>query len=440
MSITHWYHLYGPIVVWYDEARTHILPLKIKHNSMIKLLHLADLHIGIENYGRIDPSTGMHTRLLDYLERLDEAITFGLDAGVDLVLIAGDIYKNRSPNPTHQREFARRIHRLLDAGVPVFILTGNHDISASAGRAHSVEIFHTLHVSGVTIADRPRVHMLETRAGAVQIIALPWVTRHGLLTRDEMKTLSLSEIDQELRRRIETFVAQSVASLDPDLPAVLALHATVDGAVFGAERGITLGQDLVLARSAVAQPRLDYVAMGHIHKHQALGKHPPLVYAGSIERIDFGERQEAKGCVLVELARGATSWQFHPLSARPFVSIEVDVRGSSDPHDRVMAAIAAQRLEAAVARLEVRVTREQVRLLREDLFREALTAAGTFLIAAIVLDVERTARTRIAEAEQALMQGLSPRRALELYLQHKGTDPERIAALLAVADETLADE
>src|ERR1041384_6236801 len=113
---------------------------------MIKLLHLADLHIGMENHGRIDPATGLHTRLIDYLERLDEAIDVGLGAGAgpDLVLIAGDVYKSRTPNPTHQREFAKRIQRIRRAGLPVVILTGNHDISPSAGRAPSIEIFQTL--------------------------------------------------------------------------------------------------------------------------------------------------------------------------------------------------------------------------------------------------------------------------------------------------------
>jgi exonuclease SbcD len=150
---------------------------------MIKLLHLADLHIGVENYGRLDPATGLHTRLIDYLTRLDEAIDYGLNEGVDVVLIAGDIYKNRTPNPTHQREFARRIRRIRGAGLPVFILIGNHDVSPAVGRAHSIEIFDTLAVEGVIIADRPGLHLIETRAGPLQILALPWVTRHNLLTK-----------------------------------------------------------------------------------------------------------------------------------------------------------------------------------------------------------------------------------------------------------------
>lgn len=61
---------------------------------MPKMLHLADIHIGMENYGRTDPATGLNTRLLDYLARLDQVLDYALiEEPVDLVLIAGDIYK-----------------------------------------------------------------------------------------------------------------------------------------------------------------------------------------------------------------------------------------------------------------------------------------------------------------------------------------------------------
>lgn len=408
---------------------------------MIKILHLADLHIGVENYGKIDPTSGLHSRLIDYLDRLDEAIALGIDRGVDLVLIAGDIYKNRSPNPTHQREFARRLSRLRSAGVPVFILTGNHDISPSLGRAHSVEIFEALAVEGVTIADRPRLHTIATRSGPLQIIALPWVTRHNLMTREELRGASFAEIDYELRRRLENFVVDTAAKLDPAAPAVLAFHGSVDGAEMGAERAITLGQDLVMARSVLAQPTVDYVAMGHIHKHQALGSVPPLVYPGSIERVDFGERAEPKGCVIVELERGSARWQFHPLAARPFVSIEHDLRASSDPMGLVTTLIGRHDLRNAVVRVELQVTREQAAQLREEEIRDRLEHAGAFVIAAVTIAAERATRRRYG-AEQELMEGITPRRALELYLRGRQPPlaPERIAELLAAADELAQGE
>ncbi len=408
---------------------------------MIKLLHLADLHIGVENYGRIDSATGLHTRLLDYLDRLDEAISIGLSAEVDLVLIAGDIYKNRSPNPTHQREFARRLNRLRSAGVPVFILTGNHDISSSLGRAHSVEIFDALGIEGVTVADRLRLHVIPTRSGPLQIIALPWVTRHSLMTRDEMRGASFAEIDFQVRRRIENFVVKTAASLDSSIPAVLAFHGSVDGAQMGAERAITLGQDLVMARSVLAQPGIDYVAMGHIHKHQVLGTVPPLVYPGSLDRVDFGERAEPKGCIIVELECGAARWQFHQLAARPFVSIEKDVRGSSDPLDLVTTLISRHDLRQAVVRVEIQATREQATLLREEQIHALLEQAGAFVIAAVTITVERSSRRRYG-AEPELIEGITPRRALEIYLNSKQPPlaPARTAALLAAADELIAEE
>src|SRR5512136_37689 len=100
----------------------------------MRLLHFADLHIGMENYGRVDPATGLSTRLADFLAVLDQVVEYALSNEVDLVVFAGDAYKTRDPNPTHQREFAKRIRRLTDAGLPVFLLLGNHDLPTPAGR------------------------------------------------------------------------------------------------------------------------------------------------------------------------------------------------------------------------------------------------------------------------------------------------------------------
>src|SRR5712692_989218 len=100
-----------------------------------------------------------------------------------------------SPSPTQQREFAARIRRIRAAGIPLFILVGNHDLPNAAGRANSVEIFDTLAVEGVTIATSFGVYNVETLAGPLQIVALPWVLRSALLTRDEYKNLSLLDLN-----------------------------------------------------------------------------------------------------------------------------------------------------------------------------------------------------------------------------------------------------
>jgi exonuclease SbcD len=255
-----------------------------------------------------------------------------------------------------------------------------------------------------------------------------------------MHAVSFLEIERMLRDRIDNFVVNMAAELDPAIPSVLALHGTIDGATYGAERSITLGQDLVLSRGIVAQAGVDYVALGHIHRHQVLGEHPPIVYPGSIERIDFGERDEEKGCVLVELERGAARWRFQPLKARPFVSIEVDVRGSSDPSGKVTEQVSRRNLRDAVVRVQVRARREQAALLHEDTIRQQLLEAQSFVVANVVIDIERETRSRLEHAAEEMMQGLTPRRALELYLQARDTDSARIATLLAAADELLAED
>jgi DNA repair protein SbcD/Mre11 len=401
---------------------------------MPKLLHLADIHIGMENYGHPNPATGLHSRLEDYLHRLDEVLDHALERDpVDLVLIAGDIYKNRTPNPTHQREFARRINRIVRAGLPVFILTGNHDAPATSSRAHSVEIFDTLEIEGVTIASKMRFHVLNTQRGPIQIIAIPWLNRQSLLTKDEMIGLPMAALESEMLARVGNFIEGTVERLDPDIPTVLTFHGTIGGATYGAERSVMLGQDLVIPRSLLALPGIDYVALGHIHKHQSVGSQPPAVYPGSIERIDFGEEHEAKGFVIADVEKGNTSWHFVELNARPFVTVHVDVRDHAEPQERIRRAIAKHDLQNAVVRVQVECLPAQRTTIDERLIRTQVEEAGAQIVAAVALEVERSTRGRYAEVAEQVRDGLSPQRALELYLKTKNVSEARQQRLLEAA-------
>lgn len=406
----------------------------------MKLLHLADIHIGMENYGRIDSTTGLNSRLLDYLDRFEEALQVGIEHDVDLVLIAGDIYKNRTPNPTHQREFARRLRTVLRENIPVFMIVGNHDVSAAAGKAHSVEIFDTLAIDGVTIANRMNIHRIATRAGDVQIVAVPWISRHAILTKDDLRELPFSELDAELLRRVGTWLDDVPNKLDRSLPTILAFHGSVANAQFGAERSVMLGTDLVLPPSLLAQDGVQYVALGHIHRHQVVGNHPPMVYPGSIERIDFSEESEQKGVVIVELENDGAdaTWQFVPINPRPFTTIRVDVTDSSDPLERVQRAIAKQKLHDTVVRLFVNAKPEQRHQLEDATLRKMLDDAGVHHIASAQVDVQRNDRTRYAAVAQELQEGITARRALEMYLETSKVSNSRRDKLLAAADKLLA--
>ena len=97
----------------------------------MKLLHFADAHIDMANYGRHDPETGLPLRVLDFLKSLDTIVDAAISEKVDMVIFAGDAYKDRSPAPTFQREWGKRIIRLSRAKIPTLLLVGNHDRAKS---------------------------------------------------------------------------------------------------------------------------------------------------------------------------------------------------------------------------------------------------------------------------------------------------------------------
>jgi exonuclease SbcD len=399
---------------------------------MIKLLHFADLHLGVENYGRIDPATGLSTRLMDFLRVYDQVVDYALENDIGLVVFAGDAYKTRDPNPTYEREFAQRIQRLSTAGIPTVLVAGNHDTPSALGRAITVEIFATLEVENVHVVKKPEVIRIETKDGPVQIVALPWITRSGLLARDEYKNKNLEEINQLiLDKVINIFEGPEglISQLDRSVPTILAAHATVQGAVYGSERSVMLGQEVILPPSLAKNPAFDYVALGHIHKHQVLNEEPPVIYAGSIERIDFGEEREDKGFVVAEVERGRATWQFVKTDARRFVTIEVDIKGD-DPTAEILEAIANREIEEAVVRIIIHTIAEKEPLINEDEIRRAL--AGAFHIAAIVKDVERKVRLRLGDQP---IEEMTPRQMLERYFQVKQTPPERTQLLLKHAEQ-----
>ncbi|MBA4399064.1 MAG: hypothetical protein C0396_04240 [Anaerolinea sp.] len=144
---------------------------------MIKVLHFADAHIDIANYGRHDPVSGLPYRVLDFLKALDTIVDAAIQEKVDLVIFAGDAYKDRSPSPTYQREWGKRIMRLSRAAIPTLLLVGNHDLSPATGRAHAMQEYDTLDVSGVHVLGQPALLTPKDLDGLqVQVMALPWIT------------------------------------------------------------------------------------------------------------------------------------------------------------------------------------------------------------------------------------------------------------------------
>ncbi len=407
---------------------------------MIRMLHFADVHVGMENYGHTQPETGLSSRVMDFLRRMDEMIGYAREQGADLIIFAGDAFKNRQPNPTFQREFASRVNDMAKL-CPVVLLVGNHDLPTTAARASSIEIFGVLDVPNVLVGDEYRLYTISTRSGPVQVATAPYPMRSGLLTDKETHSLTINEIDDRMRDALQ-LVLRDLArqAAQSNAPRVLTGHFTVTGALPGSERNVMVGHDVSVLLSEVADPTWDYVAMGHIHKYQNLtdGRDdvPPVVYSGSLERIDFGEEGDEKGFCWVELERGETRWQFVPVHARPFVTLRIDVRGSDNPMQKVFAAIHRYALDEAVVRVIIQADLETEAQLQDKAIYDVLRDAKVSMIAAVQKEVERPVRSRLGISPE----GLSSLELLERYFQSKEMSPERIAQLLERAETFLASE
>ena len=406
----------------------------------IRVLHFADVHIGMENYGKTDPNSGVSSRVVDFLHRMDDMIEFARDGEADLIIFAGDAFKTRSPNPTYQREFAHRI-RDLSRIAPTVLLVGNHDLPINAVKAAAIEIYATLDVPNVWVAQDYEVKRIATKRGDVVVAAAPYPIRARIMAEVRTAGMTIAEQDSELQRRLHQLLEDLSQRADDlagaDMPRVLTGHFTVAGAVWGSERSVMLGRDVQVDLGALADPRWDYVALGHIHKHQNLTRSrddaPAVVYSGSLERIDFGEEGDTKGFCWVELARGQTDWRFIKVDARPMLTLRVDCRETSHPTQKVLDAMKRHRLRDAVVRLVVQLRPETETLLKDAAIVDQLKRAGVFHIAGIRKEVERQDRSRLDVSPE----GLTPLELLDRYFRSRDIEPARREALLERAKDII---
>lgn len=427
---------------------------------MIKLLHTADIHIGVDSHGRLDPATGQNTRLSDFRRSFDHLVQTALDEDIDLFLFAGDAYRTASPTTTQQKAFVECLRPIVDAGIPIAMIVGNHDHPVSFGKASALDIF--THVGGtlpdgkpqVRVYNRPMCDTLWTKSGAVQLFAFPWPVRSLLLARDDMRGRAPNEIRDEIERLYDRFIRTYADGQPRDLPTVLMGHFSVTGAELShSERASLIAHEPKFEVSTLLPEggQIDYVALGHIHRHQNLNPDPdgpPVVYPSSIERVSFKEAEEEKGFVLLELdperepgRRFVQPERPHPQSrvdfratpARRFVSVEADVTGAADPTQALLAAVARHDLSGAVVRVRYRIGEAEASAVDKAALRTALDAADTVAaIERVVQPVERQRRT-VVTRESSL------REAMERYVDQR-EDLASVKGKLVEAALTLEEE
>jgi exonuclease SbcD len=368
-------------------------------------------------------------------------VDYALENRVDLVLFCGDAYKSRDPSQTQQREFAKRIKRLSEDGVAVFLLVGNHDLPNSTGRATTTEIFNTLAVENVYVANHPGIHKIKTPNGIIQIAALPWLRRSKLLASEDAKNLNFDELNRKMQQKLTGVIKNMAEKLDPSLPAMLAAHVWVSGSRIGSEESMTIGQEHVLLPGSTANPAFDYIALGHIHRHQVLSDDPPLVYAGSLEKLDFGDENDDKGFYLVDIradkktGKRQASYKFHPLNGRRFLTINVNIETQdAEPTAKIIKEISRHDTADAIVRLRISLSQESEGQILDGDLRNALKDAHYY---AITKDIKRQSRLRLGEhsAEE-----ITPLAALKVYLEDKKFSKSYSKLLLKYGEELIKEK
>ncbi|MDB9535955.1 exonuclease SbcCD subunit D [Dolichospermum planctonicum CS-1226] len=406
---------------------------------MMKILHLSDIHIGSGFcHGRVNPLTGLNTRLEDFVKTLSLCIDRALNDRVDLVLFGGDAFPNATPAPYVQEAFAHQFRRLVDADIPTVLLVGNHDQHSQGLGGASLNIYRTLAVPGFVVGDTLTTHRISTRHGDIQIITLPWLTRSTLMTRQETQGSSLSEVNQLLTERLQVVIEGEIRRLDPSIPTVLLAHLMADNATLGAERLLAVGKGFTLPLSLLTRSCFDYVALGHVHKHQNLNKSndPPVIYPGSIERVDFSEEKEDKGYVMIELEKGKVNWEFCPLPVRIFRTIEVDLSKHDDPQAALLKGIAKYDIQDNVVRLIYKLRSDQLDLIDNSSLNNALKSAHTYTIQAEL--VSQLAKPRIPELSTS--PSIDPMSALKTYLNNREDLKDIAPSMLEAAQNLLTDD
>lgn len=260
----------------------------------MRVLHTADWHLGAE-------LKHVH-RLADQLARVEELLAVCDSRKVDLLLVAGDFIDVTRAEP--MTRILRRVGELLrpqlERGMTVVILAGNHDREwifpfLQAAR----DLFVEDHASRLHFVSKPELKVIESATHeVVRLMLLPYPrqTAYGL----EAITFKNSA---DRHSQMATAVKQRVSSLEGEIkksakmPTIVVGHLLIAGQ---RENGHELTEEADVPIPRVYLPNYAYVALGHVHMPTLIGS-TTCRYSGSIERMDFGERDEAKEAIVIEL-------------------------------------------------------------------------------------------------------------------------------------------
>ena len=362
----------------------------------MRLIHVSDIHIGHSGVWDRPSENGWPESLVEDQALLMSLVEYAIREQVDAVLFSGDAYKSRTPTPTQQGVFARAISVLYLNNIPVVLLPGNHDKPGIDSYSTTLSVYGDIPLDNVTVCDLPGIY----RVRDFNVIAFPWGTFDA-----------------------ENYGKYIAEAREDGVPVITTAHLSILDCPAGTEQGMVLGKETVWPIESLAQPGVDYVALGHIHRHRVwyMPNGVTVAYPGSLQRLDFGDEDDAKGFYVVEIPDDkshSAEVEFVPVPAREFLTVDwcinspfVEVNGLQDVIVRVQATLTEG--EASNNPID-----EQIRSALSD--------------ARFVTIHKEIVKDRKTRADSSITT-MGPIEALEQYLTIKDYSPERIEELKSVA-------
>jgi len=398
------------------------------------IAHIADIHIGMTNYGRINPETGIHTRLEDFDESLGEVVATCINRKVDAVVFAGDAYKNSSPTPIYRGIFERRFREFIDNDIPIVMIPGNHDSAGSQGSLSALQSFKTL--ADIQVIDTPRQICINTKSGELIVSCMPWPTKRMLLdVNDEYYRLPPDEMLIKLQEHVIAKIQeldQENSNLSSSVNKIFLGHLDVAEAVYASEQTMMIKHSLVIPLEALTSlESYGYVALGHIHKFQNLNMFgSPVVYSGSVDRIDFSEEKQAKGFCLVTINDNVCeNVEFVRIDARQMITIQVDLNGHIDPTIELIKAINERHCAGSIVRVFYKLDEGNVDLKKID---------AALHDAYYVHEINHTVKK--ADEKTVTLSNTTPMKTIEEYINQHDQYKAQKENLLILAREYIGDE
>lgn len=224
------------------------------------IVHAADAHLGVTRYHKIDPDTGLNIRMMDFCNAFEQLITQVIDIKPDAFVFSGDLFDRVNPTNFIRKFAQNQFKKLSEHNITTFVIPGNHETPRSKGVKNPLSLY--LDIPFIYIGLTP----FQKDIGPYTITGIPY-TSHP-----------------------EEVIPEPVSGRTN----ILMLHCVVEGAVWGSERFMEYVDETVKPGKL---PPYQYIALGHVHKHQTLST---MVYAGSLERYDFNEKDEKKGFVIYD--------------------------------------------------------------------------------------------------------------------------------------------